>query len=123
MSVRQKLLLVLPVFTLAASVLHGGLGNADLTNRLTDINEKRFPMKMHDMEMNPDFSGKRFPMKQWEAEFSPLGRKRASIAVEESGDKKVRRPKIIEKETVDRKMSTMDGRRAYLRNADEVREK
>lgn len=123
MSGFSKMMLVVPTYLLTASLLQAGLGQTDLTKRLTEIDGKVVPMKMYEMEANKEFANRRVPLERWDTKFSPLGEKRAPIAVRETSEKNIRRPEIMEMDRVELKKSPMNGRRAYLRNLDSLQDK
>lgn len=123
MSGFSKMMLVVLTFGLSTSL------SADLYPREIDvtkrakIGDKMFSTKMYDMKMNEGLMDKRFPVKTWQGGTSPIGDRRADIDVGESRDKEIIRPGVIEMEKRERKMAPINGRKAFLRNFDRVREK
>lgn len=119
-----KIMLVVVTFAFCVSLSEAADSRKpDLTKRQTQVGDKRAPMKMHEMKMNDQLTDKRFPIKEWHGEFSPLGRRRASINMSETREKTVVRPQVIEIKKQERKMAPMNGRKAFVRNFDKVKEK
>lgn len=94
----------------------------DFTKRMPDPSDQIVPLKMQNPKMLNNLQDKRFPVKEWHGKFSPLGTKRAPISVEETNPKKMIKPETLKFDKVDLKMSSVNGRRAYVRNFDEIRE-
>ncbi len=108
---------------LAAAVAEAGLGQEDLAKRVTEIEKERFPVKRFDLKLNDEFTGRRFPIETRDKKFSAIGEKRAPIAVQETQEKKMIRPEVLEKDEVGLKMSPMNQRRTFMRNTDRLGEK
>lgn len=117
-------MILVAVLAIGASLpLTAALGpnRVDLTKK-SDVGDKRVPKTMHEMEVKEGFTDQRFPVKEWHGQFSPLGQRRAAIDVREPREKNRIRPPVIEMEKKDRKLASMNGRKAFVRNFDRVRE-
>jgi hypothetical protein len=94
----------------------------DLSKRQPAPAERRVPMKVQEPKKLEGFTDQRFPITRWHSEFSPIGRRRANIQVQESSDKNLIRPQVMDVPRVTRITAPQSGRLAYVRNFDNVRE-
>ncbi len=95
----------------------------DLSKRQPDPAQRIVPFKMQEPKMLDGFTNQKFPVSKWHSKFSPLGTRRAPIAVENTFKKDLITPQKLEFGKVDLKMAPLDGRRAYVRNFDRLEEK
>lgn len=118
-----RFLVVIPLLAGTAPMVEAlDPAKADLGKREEAIEHKRFPQKIIDPKMAEGLTDRRFPITRFHTEFNSIGRRRAPIEVREAREKKMIRPEVLNMKTFERKMAAEDGRLAYVRNFDRVRE-
>lgn len=94
----------------------------DVTKRQPNPAEQKVPMRVQDPKMASRISDKRMPITRWHGEFSSIGQRRSSISVRETNQKNMVKPQIVPMNRLNRKTAPQNGRVAFVRNFDHVRE-
>src|SRR5690606_37293282 len=102
MSARKKIVICGLSLAISVSVFGAKEPRAvDVTKRQPNASERIVPMKMQEPKVLEGFTDQKFPVSQWHSKFSPLGTRRAPIAVENTFEKKMVTPKKMEFGKVD----------------------
>ena len=99
----------------ATSLLSAAPFGLDFLERKAErIETKRIEKKMWDRPGNSRFQNKRFPIKEWNKHFSSMGSKRSAISTSEAKEKKLFKTKVLDRKTMEIKMSRWDDRMSDL---------
>jgi hypothetical protein len=103
----------------------GGVCAAPITldnyqKRATNFSEKRFSSRMWDNDKQSTLTQKRFPFKKWDKHFSPLGSKRAPIALKETRVKKRYKTRMREFPKTELEIAEWDSRVAKLQRKAQI---
>lgn len=99
----------------ATSLLSAAPFGLDFLDRKAErIETKKVEKKMWTRPGNSSFQTKRFPIKEWNKHFSTLGSKRAAISTSETKEKKIFKTKVLDRKTMEIKMSRWNDRMSEL---------